>query len=160
MATWMRRADEYFSAPWALVIYQPILYLFLFGATIRLWVNDSEPPEFKAFIAEHFYGIWLILGVCSPLLAALAWFLIMRRSGRKRFLGMWLRLASDIGVATVLLSYHAVTSWLAPAETEQAIFSRYMCGAALVFVASLIIRDVWTLVVTERLAGLIHKAAR
>ena len=156
----MRRADEYFLAPWALVRYQPILYLFLFGATIRLWVDDSEPPEFKALIAEHFYGIWLILGVCSPLLSALAWFLIVRRSGRKRFLGMWLRLASDIGVATVLLSYHAVTSWLAPVETEQAIFSRYMCGATLVFVVSLIIRDVWTLVVTERLAGLIHKAAR
>jgi len=77
----MIRANEFFSKPWRLMAFQPVLYLFVFGASVRLWTNHSEPPAFKEAIADHllhpghggdadcfhFYGIWLFLGVSSPI---------------------------------------------------------------------------------------------
>lgn len=157
---WIRRridqANAHFDAPWAVVRFQPILYLFLFGASIRLWFNDTAPPNFDDVIGHGFYGVWLGMAVTGPLLALLAWLLISKGSGRSRFIGIWTRTAADMIVLVVLLSYHVVTVTTNPAN-ESRIFSRYMVGAATMFVIGTIIRDIWTLVITERLAGRIHR---
>ena len=129
--------------------YQPVLYFFVFGASIRLWHNETEPPNFKEAIADHFYGIWLSLGVFSPIIALISWFMIKIPSGRSTFVGMWVRLAADIGMFTNVLSYHLVTL---DGKTEEMIFSRYILGSTLLFVFSLIIRDLWTIYVMEKLA--------
>lgn len=147
------RANEFFSKPWRLMAFQPVLYLFVFGASVRLWTNNSEPPAFKEAIADHFYGIWLFLGISSPILALISWIFIQKLRRRWSFVGMWTRLASDINIFTNLLTYHLVTL---DGRTEVMIFNRYVLASTFLFVLSLIVRDIWAIIVMERLATHIH----
>lgn len=149
--------NRYFSGrQWPLIPFQPILYLFIFGVAIRLWISDSPPPAFDQVVGTSaFYGFWLALGLIGPLLALLSWFQI-RAGGKKRFVGLWLRFAGDITVFANLISYHiTVASTISPSEPR--IYSRYIVGSALIFTLSLIVRDIWTLVLVERLAIRIHR---
>ena len=136
---WIQRLNVYFSARWAGIRFQPILYLYLFGASVRLWLNKTEPPNFDDVIAKGFYGVWLGMGMGGPVLALLAWLLITQGSGRKRFIGMWCRMGADIIVFSTLLTFHVVSVQV-NAATESRIFSRYMIGAATTFVIGLLIR--------------------
>jgi hypothetical protein len=153
----LSQANRFFLNGWAIMAYQPVLYFFVFSASIRLWHDDSEPPNFKEIILSNFYGIWLFLGVASPLLLLLSWFFIKKLSGTWSFIGMWVRLAADIGMFTNILAYHIVT---ADSRTEAMIFSRYVMGATLVFVLMMIVRDIWTIVVTEKIAGQLHSETK
>lgn len=65
---------------------------------------------------------------------------------------MWFRLASDIGIFTVLLSFHLTVVLSIPPASEARIFSRYIVAASLLFSLGLVIRDVWALMLTERVA--------
>ena len=153
---WVKRSNAYLTSDtWPAVRFQPMLYLFIWGATIRLALNKSEPPRFDV-IAHDFYVVWLTLGIVGPMLELLAWWLIQKRAGRWRFMGMWLRLSADIQVATVMVSYHLV-GVLDRNPSEAKIFARYMSSVAMLFVVVLVVRDIWTLVLTERMAGRIHR---
>lgn len=149
------KANEFFSKSWRLMAFQPVLYFFIFGVSIRLWLNQTEPPAFKEVIASGFYGIWLFLGVASPILALISWIFIQKLRRRWSFIGMWTRLASDISVFTSLLTYHLVTL---DGRTEVMIFNRYVLASTMVFVLTLIIRDIWAIVLMERLATQIHSS--
>lgn len=148
--------DSFFNDSWRLIPFQPILYLFILGASIRLWVNQGEPPSFETIIARGTYGIWLFLGVTGPLVSLLSWWMI-RHSGRIRFLGFWARLSSDVMVFTAVLSYHIVTAITNRPLTESRIFARYLIGAILIFTLALIIRDLAAIVLVERVARRIHR---
>lgn len=134
--------------------YQPVLYLFMFSASVRLAINKTEPPKFDTVITDNFYVIWLLIGIFSPLMALASWIFIEKLSGRAVFMGMWMRLASDIGMLTVLLSYHLVT--IKDGRIEATVFSRYLMGSTMLFVVTLIIRDLWTIYIMEKLAAQIH----
>lgn len=149
----LTKLNQFFFKDWRIMAYQPVLYLFIFGASIRLWHNETEPPNFKEAIADHSYGLWLVLGVFGPIISLISWFMIKIPSGRSTFVGMWVRLAADIGVFTNILSYHLVTL---DGKTEEMIFSRYILGSTLLFVFLLIVRDLWTIYVMEKLAGQIN----
>ena len=99
----LERGNNYFNKRWPLIAFQPILYFFVFGATLRLAYLQTPPPAFDVIIYDHFYNVWLILGITSPILSLIAWFLIEKRSGRKRFIGIWLRLTADIEYSLLLL---------------------------------------------------------
>lgn len=143
------RGNDYFDQSWRSIWFQPVLYLFLFGAGIRLAVNQTEPPPFTQVIAaDGFYELWLALLVGSPPAAAVSWWLIFTRRGRFRYAGMWLRLSADLGVFVTLLTYHLAVIAGNPA-TESRIFSRYVVGAVMLFTVELIVRDVWALAVVE-----------
>lgn len=154
---WIRRIDSYFGQDgWSLIAFQPILYLFILGAALRLWINQAEPPNFDKSIVQGFYPVWLALGVTGPLLTLLSWFLIQKCRGRATFIGLWVRLSGDIQVFTVLLTYH-ITVVTTFQIDEARIFSRYVVGASIMFTIALIIRDLWVLFITERLAMRIHR---
>lgn len=155
-SAWMthlgRRGTRYFTQrPWPVISFSPILYLFVFGSIVRLWVTLGEPPPFEKAIGPGSYGIWLAMGAVSPIMALIALVLVERKQGIWRYQGMWLRLGADIGMFSVLLAYHISVSLYVPL-TEVRIFTRYIIGAVLVFTLGLIVRDIWTLVVTERIA--------
>lgn len=156
----IQRVNSYFNKKWPLIAFQPILYFFILGACVRLAIIKDTPPNFDKFIAHGFYTIWLTLGITSPILSLFSWFLIEKQTGKRRFLGMWFRLASDFGVFTTLLTFHATTSLttLNNYSSESKIFSRYMLGACIIFTLILIIRDIWTVILTERLAKKIVKS--
>ena len=151
----IRWGNTFFDRPWRLLAFQPVLYFFIWGSAIRLTIDQDPPPNFAVTIAPGFYDVWLTLGAICPLIALLSWFLIQKCSGRKRFLGMWFRLSADLGILTTLFTYHIVNVFN-DAPSESRIYGRYLQGAILIFTIGLVVRDVWTLVIVERLAGRIH----
>lgn len=156
----LTRLDGYFtSRSWPIIPFQPILYGFIFGAAVRLWVDPSPPPAFDDVIVHGFYAAWLVMGIFGPVLSLLAWLMVTIGSGRLRFIGMWARLSADISVGTVLMTYHLVIvhNVLGGPVSESKIFACYMVGATLLFTVFLVIRDVWVLAATEREAGRIHR---
>lgn len=154
---WIRRIDTYFGQDgWSLIAFQPILYFFVCGAAIRLWANTSDVPlNFDDVVVCGFYPVWIAMGALGPIQALLSWYLIQKCRGTATFIGMWVRLGADIQVFTVILTYHIQATMRA--GTESMIFSRYMVGACMLFVIGLVIRDIWVLVITERLAKRIHR---
>ena len=158
MWQWVRRANVRLNSdPWSAVRFQPILYFFMFGAAIRLWHKGTEPAAFEEILQADIYSMWLFLAVASPLAALTAWWMTKKLSGRWRYIGMWLRLASTIGAVTVMMAYHAVSAFSGRDAGETQIFARYMVGSILIFLCALMIRDVWTMVITERVANQIHR---
>lgn len=153
----VQRGNEFFKKEWRIMAYQPVLYFFVFGASIRLWHNNTTPPNFDV-IAHDFYNIWLGMGIAGPLLALLSWHLIKNKRGIWGFRGMWLRIAADICVLANILSYHiALNNLNAPlVYAEGRIYSRYIVGSTIIMCLIWIIRDLWTLTVTEILASRIH----
>jgi len=153
MSDRLSHTNEFFSKSWRIMAFQPVLSFFIFGVTIRLWFNQTEPPNLKDHVSENFYGIWLLLGAFSPILLLCAWLLIKRTSGRWIFVGTWLRLAADIGIFTNVITYHLVSL---DGRTESILYSRYIIGSVLFFCVMIIVRDIWTIIATEKLATQIH----
>lgn len=154
----IRRIEQYLDhKPWPIVPFQPVLFLFLWAASIRLLLSNRPPPDFTHIAGgPGFYNLWLGMGIIGPMMALASWFLVKKRSGRTRFIGMWVRLGGDIVTFTSVLTYHvslALEYW----GTEERIYARYAQGAVLVFMMSLIVRDIWMLILVERLARDIHR---
>lgn len=131
--------------------FQPVLYFFIFGASIRLLIQDGQPPYFHMFIGYSFYGVWLGLCLGGPMLALVAFVFIRKFKRKFAYVGLWLRLSADIAVFTSVLTYHIASLYSAP-YTESVIFGRYIIGATLVFLLLLLVRDCWILTLTEKLA--------
>lgn len=140
---------------WHRVPFQPILYFMLWGAVLRMIVVDDPPIQFEKVFHPSTATAWLVLGVVCPPLALLSWWLIMHcRWSRAALAGLWVRLGADLGQFTALITYHIVTVLtLPPVFNESRVYARYAVGACMLFVATLVVRDVWALVATERLAS-------
>jgi len=160
---WVRRTNTYLLADtWPVIRFQPILYLMLWGATLRLAFSPALPPNFSEITTSPlFYDVWLAQGIIYPPMSMLAWFLIEKRSGITRFAGMWIRLAADLGMLSVVLSFHIADMWDRAGhgdyyQGEAHIYTRYGWAAIMFFLIFIVIRDVWTIAITERLAREIH----
>lgn len=153
MLPWLRGAvsrlvHRYQSDDWRPVFFQPVLALFMFGAALRLAVETSAPPPFEKVVGLWFYDVWLSMGLLCPPMILAAWFLI-HRGGRARVMGMGMRLAGDLGLFTMLMSYHMTVVTLIPIS-ETRLFSRYVVAAVMVFTLELIVRDVLAMALVER----------
>ena len=139
---------RYQSDDWRPVFFQPVLAFFMFGAALRLLIEQSAPPPFEAVVGSWFYNVWLMLGMLCPPMILSAWFLI-RHGGRATVMGMGLRLAGDIGLFTMLMAYHMTVVRLIPIS-ETRLFSRYVVAAVMVFTLELVVRDLLAMAVVER----------
>ena len=153
----IRWGAQWFSQDaWHRVPFQPILYLMLWGAVLRIVIiNRDSPMNFDSVISPSASTAWTALGLGCPPLAALAWWLIKRCKWHKSALaGLWIRLGADVGQLVALVSYHIVVVFTMPAVgTEARVYARYAVGACIMFVGVLVLRDIWSLVLTERVAG-------
>lgn len=131
--------------------FRPILFLMVFGAAIRMMTTDIAVLPIDTVFAAGTYVVWMGIALTSPPLALLAWWLVHRRDGVWRYRGMWFRLASDVGVFTVIFAYHLTTVLTNPL-TELRLMSRYVVGAALLYVIGLVVADLVALMHTERIA--------
>jgi len=129
--------------------FRPLLFLFLFGASIRLWALDMTPVAVDDLFGAGTYQVWLAIGIVSPLLALLAWWLIHYRRGAQRYRGLWFRFAADSGMFTAILAYHLAVVAANPL-TESRIYSRYIVGAAMVYMLNLLLSDIVSLFVVEK----------
>ena len=77
-------------------------------------------------------------------------------TARAALVGMWTRLAADVGQFVALLVFHLATAFSEGWPNETHAYTRYVFAAAMAFVLLLIVRDVWALTVTNNLAGRIR----
>ena len=142
------------SSAWHRVPFQPILYFFLWAATIRIVVvDDVIPIPFKEELGESAETTWNILSLICPPLSLLSFWLMFRSLlPRAALAGLWVRLAADVGQFVSLLTFHIANALATGWGDESAIYSRYINGAVLAFVLLLVVRDVWALLITDRLA--------
>lgn len=157
----IRLGERIFSDdPWHRVPFQPILYLMLWGAVLRMATTDTDKPiPFDSFFATNVEEVWVALGLTCPPLALVAWWLITKcRWKRSSLAGLWVRLGADAGQFMALLTYHIAVAFTGPHyDTEGRVYARYVVGAAIMFVGVLVIRDIWALTLTEKLAGRIRR---
>lgn len=150
------RADEYYDRDWRIVWFQPALYLFMFGVSIRLITFPGAQLSFANLNLPHsFYDAWLTMGLACPVMALISAFLI-HAGGRARVFGFGSRLAADIGMFTFLLSYHLAVIFTNPV-TESRLVSRYVVAAAMVFMLEVILRDVWAIRINEKRTARIRR---
>ena len=154
----LSRLDRYYDQDWRVVWFQPILCLFMFGVSLRLLVTTNlTEPFFETVLGFDFYHVWLGLGMLCPLLAGVSW-LMIRYGGRAGVLGRGVRLGADVGILTVLLSYHAVSALTAVnMMSESRVFARYILAAVMIFVLELILRDVWAIRLVNIRAGRLRR---
>jgi hypothetical protein len=160
MLEWFIRLGHRWFAPnaWHRVPFQPILFFFVWGATVRVvWTERNTPIPFE-ILTPYTATAWAVMGLICPPLTLLAWWLV-RHCTRSwaSFIGMWLRLIGDMGQFLVLMIYHVVVVYTRPAIDDNEIYFRYLTGACLVFAMLLVVRDIWALVLTERLATLLYR---
>lgn len=144
-----------FVLPWPVVRFQPILYLFIWSATIRIIITEQIPIRFD-LISPWIYKAWATLNVLCPLIALLALWLIRKcKWSRSTLVGIWLRLGSDIGMFLALLSFHlaGILSDADPSLVEETtVFRRYIVASCLFFCLLLVVRDILAIVAVERLS--------
>ena len=136
------------------VAFQPILYLVLWAAAIRLGLSDYTNIPFREVLTGWTEALWEALSIGCPPLAGVAWWMIVHRPPRAKLAGHWLRLSADIGMLVAVLTYHVATvlgqsQW----RDDATIYSRYLTGSVILFLAVLVVRDVWVLVTINRLAA-------
>lgn len=130
---------------WHRVAFQPLLYLILWGAALRIVITDNVPIPFAeelSRVAEH---AWAVLSLICPPLALLAWWLMMRSTAAGAALaGLRIRLAADFGQFVAILVYHLATVFHAGAIglSETNLYARYIVVASMLFVAGLVVRDI------------------
>jgi len=143
------------NSAWHTVPFAPILYLFLWGAVLRIVWDDSVPAPFEQTLTRPAETAWITLGLVSPVAALAAWWLIMRSTWKRSSLvGLWLRLAANVGMVTAVTSFHiadGLRSWRM-GEDAADFYSRYIAAGVMVFLFLALLRDVWALVLTDRLA--------
>ena len=134
------------------VLFQPILYAAMFAASVNKAISNNPPIPFGNAVGPYAPELWIALSIWCPIMAAMSWWLIRRCAwNRAALAGLWLRLGSDFGQFVALLVFYAVNLNFADND-ESHLYSHYVVGAVLVYVLHLIMRDVWSIVATERLA--------
>lgn len=136
-----RKAAFFLESHWGIVPFTPFLYLFIWGATLRIIVEDLRPPRFVNW-GTGVYHSWCAINLIGPALYIFVWGLI-QAGGRKKVMGLWLRAGIDGMLFSAMVTYHAADGIYARHSqlTETHLFSRYLTGAVLVFMLCLIVRD-------------------
>lgn len=139
---WFRRAGYYLEGHWGLVPYTPILLTFIFGATLRIIVENKRPIRFED-LGAWVYGSWCAIGLLCPILMFGTWMLTLK-GGRARVVGMWLRLGVDNAILSYLLTFHIADTAMTRQGrelTESHLFSRYLLASTIIFMLVIVIRD-------------------
>lgn len=150
----LKRLNSYFALNWARVPFQPILYTFLLLGALLIVLFDIDYPAFVH--NSRLFIQWIALSVLMPPLALLSWILIKFHPGRPRYLGFWLRAAADVGqIASVSAFIAVVSQQIDPIASE--IYAAQIFSAVWWFLLVLVIRDIWKIVLTERVATAIEQ---
>lgn len=142
-----------FSSPWPLVPFSPLLFSFVWVATLVVIVQDDLYPIPFEVLATWAYVLWGVVGLGSPPLALFAYYLVRYcKRARSTLFGFWLRFAADLGQLTAMTVFFIAIQISEPWVNESQIYRRYIGIAVLIFLVTLVVRDILALVATELLA--------
>lgn len=141
---------------WQRIAFQPMLYLCLWIAAIIILVKGdfaTIPPLFADEHSGNAFWIWASLSLICPPLALGSLWLIQSPHGEKKYRGLWLRIAADIGQLTAITVYlilrFAIGDWH--------VYPMACIIACWIFVAHLVLRDAERIYTVEKLARKIDK---
>lgn len=156
MVSWGRKV---FAPRWRLVPFQPILSVFAFLGTLHVIFTDNAPIDnMDHVIGWGGYSAWLILALSSPPLLVVAWWLVLRSHGHARYLGLWIRLSADIAQGSALLAFlMSMVKAGRATGNDWRVFSFFILCCVTVFCAALVVRDVWTIMLTQQVAARIRR---
>lgn len=148
----VRLGSSFFNTNWRLVPFQPILFFVLWCVTIRIVISDKyEPIHFEA-LGGLAYGTWAVIGMVAPVMVLISWFLIYKKEGKPRVVGMILRTGGDTAMLMAVLAFHLADMFETGPFTEADIYERYIVASVLLFLLFIVIRDLWSLHINEKKA--------
>jgi hypothetical protein len=138
--------------------WQPYLHPAVFiGSFLTILFGDRDmiPP------VDHWDWVWLGGGLVSPIAGFTSIWIMKKKPGRPRYRAFWLRLASNIGVATTMMVYEIArfsTEIRSPIEYHPLVDTVFL--ASILFMLVLIYRDIKFLLIMERVAAVIYRDVR
>ena len=129
-------------------------FLFLWLGTWHvLWTDNYPPIELSQVIGPWAFGGWIGLSLVSPPLLCAAYLAVHSRNGYAKYVGLWLRLAADFGQAVAVAVFLA--AWIVQrgaGVNDYRLYLFFIAASVQAFLVVMVVRDVWQLVVVERLA--------
>lgn len=121
-----------------------------YGALLTILLGDPNiiPPG-NVFGTVDW--MWLMGALTTPFTALLSVWLIRHQSGRMRYFAFWLRIASNIGLITSILSYQVQRIF----EGTGHPFEDVILFASVLYMVVLVVADVRILSQAEKLAGVL-----
>lgn len=159
MKRWWRWAATWAASQsrrsWWVLPLQPIFAVTMLVAGVVAAIPGIDFDTFHDRLGAVAGHGWLTLGVMCPLMTLLSYWLILRHPGRRRYLGFWLRLGGDLGQFVVVAAFAMLH--VSDTGSDEDVYVAVWFGGVLVALLMMVVRDVWELVLTERLAARIHR---
>lgn len=106
---------------------------------------------------------WIVGGLLSPVVGFASVWTLAFKSGRARYVAIWTRMVSDIGLASTIILYQvdraAIHGWEAIGWGE-AVLPNIVLNFAAWFTLALVWRDIRFIIATEKLAASIYANVR
>lgn len=145
-----------FSTDWAPLRFQPILFLVCWLGTIHVWATDNPPIGFAESLGHWGWPMWLTLSLSAPVMLAAAYAAVYLGSGYVRYMGLWLRLGANLGQLAALSAFLATFISQRGISNDYRLYFLFLAAGIVVFLVLMIVRDVWQLALTERIAARIR----
>lgn len=149
---WMFGWADRFTDTWGALPAEPILYFFMLTGLLQIIITPRAVSQ-STLTPIWISDLWRISGLVSPLLCVLAWYLVNKRTGRARLMGLWVRFAGDFGQAIALAVFLVIRSTSFPVDDDAHVYLMHIVAGVLFFVCMLVLRDVWILVKVEEIAA-------
>lgn len=147
--------NVYFNARWRVVPFQPVLFTLLTIGAIHVALSAGESIGFaETFGGSWFYKAWLALSFFAPLQLICSSYLIRKRRGRSRYRGYWFRLGADVSEFSVVATF--LIAWIESGRyrgNDYRLYLLFIAVAVLIFLAELVVRDIWKLRLIEKVAA-------
>lgn len=104
--------------------------------------------------------LWVVFGLASPVLGFTAVWMLNYGNGKRRYLAVWLRMVSDIGLVFAVLLYYIEMIYLSCATSAcaitGAIFPSVVVFFAMWYLLVLVWRDIQLIAHIERIASMLE----
>ena len=159
----MRRSlTRWVDHPWPVIPYAPLFFLAAFVGRLVILAGGGEPIPFDHVLGVYGYTIWLWLGIICPIMLGASWWMIFRKAGRWRYAGLWVRFGANMGMACALagfiLGYRESERYLLTRLDDAHLMALTLLASIWVFLVASVVRDVWVLALTERIAHQVRNA--
>ena len=102
---------------------------------------------------------WALLGFFSPILGFFSVWMLAFNPGRARYVALWLRMVSDMGLAGAI-AFYQYDRWMSElgpiTDPSVAVLGNVVLFFCFWYIAALVVRDIKFIVLTEKIASCIY----
>lgn len=156
MRDWLARQ---FSTDWTPLRFQPILFLSCWIGTWLAWLVETSDAGarlsdgFAAALGPWGWPAWLALSLSTPIMLVAAYACVYAGSGYTRYMGFWLRLGADAGQLAAVVAFLVTFADQRGVTNDYRVYFVTLSIGIVAFLLVMVIRDVWQLLLAERIAS-------